>query len=162
MVWFSRFLLWSLLHMSPCLAARPAQRPRHPPHPGPLTVRAQPGDPPDVGEGHPLDHLHTRLHPAQLVLRDSIFPQKVDNWPQIILPEVLEVPRPWPVVVSLAHVVVRHVVTAVVPQEVALPHHPHHRRLVDAAVPLGVVYLRQLSLTSANPEAIHEKCSGAA
>ena len=58
--------------------------------------------------------------------------------------------------------VVAHVVVGVVRYHVALPHHPHQRRLVDAAVPLGVVYLRQLSLTSANPEAIHEKCSGAA
>ena len=64
--------------------------------------------------------------------------------------------------VALAHVVVGHVVTAVVPQEVTLPHHAQQHRLVDAAVPLGVVDLRQLGLTPADPEAVHEKCSGAA
>ena len=64
--------------------------------------------------------------------------------------------------VSLAHVVVGHVVTAVVPKEVTLPHHAQQHLLVVAAVPLGVVDLRQLGLTSTNPETVHEKCSGAA
>ena len=60
--------------------------------------------------------------------------------------------------VTLAHVIMSHVVTAVVSECVTLPHHPQQRRLVVGAVPLGVVDLRQLGLTPADPEAIHEKC----
>ena len=38
-------------------AARPPQRPGHAPHAAPLRGGGHAGQRPDVGEGHPLDHL---------------------------------------------------------------------------------------------------------
>ena len=55
--------------------------------------------------------------------------------------------------VALAQSVVGHVVTAVIPQEVTLPHHAQQHRLVDAAVPLGVVDCRLAQLPDINIKA---------
>ena len=59
--------------------------------------------------------------------------------------------------VALANMIVSHVVTAVVPQHMSLPDHPQQRRLVDGAVPLLIIHIRQIKLTHTDTETVDEE-----
>ena len=61
--------------------------------------------------------------------------------------------------VTLADMIVRHVVTAVVAEHMTLPHHPHQRLPVGAAVPLGVVDGFEFGLTGADPQTVDKEGS---
>ena len=61
--------------------------------------------------------------------------------------------------ISLAYMVVGHMVTAVVPEDVALSDHPQHHLLVVAAVPLSIVDVRKVELTNTNTKTVDKESS---
>ena len=48
--------------------------------------------PPDVGEGHPLDGPHTGLHPAQQLLLHSLLLEEGEDGLRVVVSEVRQVP----------------------------------------------------------------------